>query len=215
MAFRSTRVAAACAWWLAPFVLLAGCGTGLNPVVIREPRPEPVRLAMGVYYHDALRSFRYVRIRDPRGGQADAPFRVGDASVRLFDDALGLLFERVVTVSSMAPGDAIDGGPAAVIEPRIVSATQQTGGGGPNTTSARTTIVYELRLYSTGGQPLATWTVTGPGAATSGTSPVEMATWNVNQRSIELAMRDAAWNFTTGFRDVPDVRRWLEQRGVR
>ena len=28
-------------------------------------------------------------------------------------------------------------------------------------------------------------------------------------------MREAAWNFTRGFRDVPEVRRWLEERGVR
>jgi hypothetical protein len=164
-----------------------------------------------VYYPHELQSFRNIRLRDPSGATTDLKlFLLGEASVKLFGEALALLFARIVRVPSTAPGSAIDGGPVAVIEPRIVSATQQIESGGPATPSARTTLVYELRLYSTDGQPLATWTVTGVGAATSG-----IFTDPPYKPSIELAMRDAAFKLTSGFRDFPGVRRWVEERGVR
>jgi hypothetical protein len=34
------------------------------------------------------------------------------------------------------------------------------------------------------------------------------------KRSFERAMREAAWLFTSGFRDVPEVRSWLDEQGI-
>jgi hypothetical protein len=34
------------------------------------------------------------------------------------------------------------------------------------------------------------------------------------KRNFERAMREAAWMLTSGFRDVPEVRRWLEEQGI-
>ena len=39
-----------------------------------------------------------------------------------------------------------------------------------------------------------------------------MLTRPIERRSIELAMRDAAWKFMRGLRDDPAIRSWLEQR---
>jgi hypothetical protein len=33
-------------------------------------------------------------------------------------------------------------------------------------------------------------------------------------RNFERAMRDAAWKFTSGFRNIPEVRRWLAAQVV-
>jgi len=35
------------------------------------------------------------------------------------------------------------------------------------------------------------------------------------KRNFEHAMREAAWKFTSGFRDIPEVRRWLAEQSVR
>jgi len=202
-------------WLFALVVLAAGCGTVLTPVVIREPRPEPLPLTIGVHYPDEVRSFRKVPVTDARGDSANAKILVGEASVKLIDDALGLLFARVVSVTTVTPVGSAGDGLSAVIEPRILAAALEVGRQGVDDTFARGSITYGFTLYSKTGERLASWTVSGAGLASSSTSLRDAADWNTVRRSLELALRDAAWNFTSGFRDVAEVRRWLDERGVK
>lgn len=59
---------------------------------------------------------------------------------------------------------------------------------------------------------MASWDITG-----RGNEPVAnpLAAVSTIRRNFEHAMREAAWKFTSGFRDVPEVRRWLEEHGVK
>lgn len=199
-------------WLLALVVLAAGCGTVLRPVVVREPRPEPLPLTIGVHYPDEVRSFRKVPVTGARGDSMNTEILVGEASIKLIDDALGLLFARVVSVPTVTSVGSAEDGLSAVIEPRILAATLAVGRQGVDDTFARASITYGFTLYSNAGERLASWTVSGAGLASSSTSLREAADWNIGRRSFELALRDAAWNFTSGFRDVAEVRRWLDER---
>jgi hypothetical protein len=141
---------------------------------------------------------------------------VGQASVKLFDEVLGLLFDQVVSV----PVAASDGGAprdvAAVIEPTIQDVAIQVEHQPDDVFTDRGSITYRLTLFSPVGEQLATWTVTGTGVEQikiGAFGPKRSGTGDQSQ--LELAMRDAAWTLMTGFRDVPEVRRWLDRRNVK
>jgi len=86
---------------LAVAAALAGCVFSVpEPALVREPRPEPVPLRMGVYYPPELRSFTY------RHHLTDTAWILGKPSVRLLGDALSLLFAAVVEVPRPGAGRA-------------------------------------------------------------------------------------------------------------
>ena len=195
---------------LAVAAALAGCVFSVpEPALVREPRPEPVPLRMGVYYPPELRSFTY------RHHLTDTAWILGKPSVRLLGDALSLLFADVVEVPRPGTGPSPGADVAGVIEPRLVSASavywsDEHVKRGERVQPVRVT--YGFTLYTADGARVASWEVTGRGE-----EPVVNPLGGVQtlKRNFEHAMREAAWNFTRGFRDVPEVRRWLEERGVR
>jgi hypothetical protein len=152
-----------------------------------------------------------------------APFALGEPSVRLLQGALALLFAEVVEVSRPEGTLAQRNDLAGVIELRIESASYQiprvvgappSPQDAPAGVLATAQITYGLALYSRGGNRVGSWTVTGRGHTLppDGVFWVASATESV-KRSFERAMREAAWMVTSGFRDVPEVRRWLLEQG--
>lgn len=202
-------------------VLLAGCAPiVVTPVVIREPRPEPVPLTIGVYYPEEIRSWRRVAVKQYLNrAEGSHDILVGEASVKLLDEALGLLFTRVVVLPTRTPVGSDEATLAAVIEPRIVAVFTEESVQPENRLTVRAAISYEFTLYSNSGDRVATWTVPGSSLSSLQIGAVSIVQlpemMSIVQRTLELALRDAAWNFTSGFRDVPDVRRWLDERGVK
>jgi hypothetical protein len=188
---------------------LTGCVFSVpEPTLIREPRPEPVPLRIGVYYPPELRSFTY------RHHLTDTAWILGKPSVRLLSDAVSLLFADVVEVPRPGAGTSPVADVAGIIEPRLVSASavywsDEHVKRGERVQPVRVT--YGFTLYTPDGRRVASWEVTGRGE-----EPVANPLGGVQtlKRNFEYAMREAAWKFTSEFRDVPDVRRWLDQRGV-
>ncbi len=174
-----------------------------EPVLVREPRPEPVPLHIGVYFPPELRSFTY------RHHIPDTTYVLGDPSVQLLNEALALLFTEVVEVPRPGSAPELRGDLAGIIEPRIISAGYQFG---TQSSPYPTQITYGFTLYSPRGEPVAYWEVTGQGSESLGTP---LATVGIKKRNFEHAMREAAWKFTSGLRDVPEVRQWLAEQGVR
>ena len=208
--------------WLLAFgaaAWVAGCATVVpEPVVIREPRPEPIPLVVGVYYPEEFLGFVHREWRVERKvGALVPPFAVGEASVKLLDEALGLLFTQVVRMPGRPPGVPGASSLAGVIEPRIVGVSYTPPVGAPTKgvltyTGLRATawIAYGFTLYSVNGEQLASWEVRGYG--------VGVDSWHSRRavlRSLEEAMREAAWEFPENFRSVPGVRRWLDANGVK
>jgi hypothetical protein len=204
--------------WLIAFgagALTAGCGAVVpEPTLIREPRPEPVPLVIGLYCSDEFRSFVYRKSSGPRVLTA---FALGEPSVKLVDEALGLLFARVVPVSGLPPKVSSENLVAGVIEPKIVEVSYEvpSGGASVNPVLARARITYAFTLYSREGEQLASWQVSGEGVETSSATIGVFPAHRSVQRSLEQAMREAAWNLDNDFRTVPGVVRWLENHGAK
>jgi len=197
-------------------LLLLGVTTGgcvwsvPEPVLVREPRLEPIALSVAVYYSPEFRHFTY------RHHVTDTAWILGKPSMRLFNEALPLLFTEVVESPQPGSTGSLRSGVAGVIEPTIVSA----GYSYPILDSARRAdrvcfqlhMTYRFTLYSPRGERVASWDISGEDCAPE-QNP--LATLNTRKLSFEQVMREAAWNLISGFRDVPDVRRWLDAQGVR
>ncbi len=176
-------------------------------MLVREPRPEPIPGKIGVLFSDEFRGFLYERRQGPPGEPPrgiGVPLVIGEPSVGLIREALGLLFSNVVEVSSVeAEGDHV-----GVIVPSIFSVDYTV-------LRTRVEVVYRFTLHRPSGEPVASWSITGVGL-----SPrlddfgLALVSDRVRQ-CLALSMRDAAWNFTSGFSEQPAVRRWLEEHGLR
>jgi hypothetical protein len=192
-------------------VISAGCAFSTpEPVLIREPRPEPVPLRIGVYYSPEFRSFTY------RHHFSDTAWILGEPSVKLIREALALLFIEVVEVPRPSSGTDLRGDLAGVIEPRIASAeavylSEEHLKAGVAVQPVHI-ITYGFTLYSPSGKPVTSWDVTGRGTGPVGTNPLPAT--SVPRWNFEYAMREAAWKLTSGFRDIPEVREWLAKQAV-
>lgn len=71
-------------------------------------------------------------------------------------------------------------------------------------------VIYGFTVYSRSGKPVASWEVTGRGNA-----PVDNGAVGMLKRNFERAMAEAARKFVDGFADVPQVRAWLAEQGIR
>src|SRR5687767_8224228 len=128
---------------------LFGCSTITPaPVVIREPAPAPIPLTVAVHYSDAFRSYLH-------SGVVLSSFAIGRASVKLFGEALALLFAKVVT-SDDSRNDVV----AAQIDPTITHVSYCVPcGQSPTATGvlARASVTYTVALRSADGRHLAKW----------------------------------------------------------
>ena len=193
--------------WFALGVLatLAACVWATpEPQLIREPRPDPVPMRIGVHFPPQLRDFTY------RHHFTDTAYVLGEPSVRLLKEALALLFVEVVESPLPSPDSPLRGDLAGVIEPRISSAGFKFPS--PGSPSFPAHVTYGFTLYSSRGEQIASWDVTGQAGEPIANifSPVSAV-----KRNFELAMQEATLKLTSGFRKVPEVRRWLDEQGVR
>jgi hypothetical protein len=195
---------------LALGTLAGGCAWSVpQPVLVREPRPERIALRIGVYYSPEFRSFTY------RHHMTDTAWKLGEPSVRLFGGALALLFTDVVESVRPDSNQGFRPDVAGVIEPTIVSA----GYIFPTMEAARRDgqacfslhVTYHFTLYSPQGEPVTAWDVSGNDCVPVA-KPLKAHT--TLKESFEQVMREDAFTFVSGFRDIPNVRRWLAEQGI-
>jgi hypothetical protein len=70
---------------------------------------------------------------------------------------------------------------------------------------------YRLELVTTGGKPIAEWTMSAYGKTPTAFLQSDQAAVNL---AAVMALRDAGANFATTFTRVPALHEWLLQRGV-
>jgi hypothetical protein len=185
--------------------ILAGCPYATpEPQLMRGPRLDPVPLRIGVYFPPELRDFTY------RHHTTDTAYVLGKPSVRLLKEALTFLFVEVVESPLPGSGSGLPAGLAGVIEPRIISAGFKFPS--PGSPSFPSHVTYGFTLYSSRGEPVKSWEAAGRRREPLGNPLTPVSTV---KRSFALAMQDAVLEFTSGFRDIPEVRRWLDKQGVR
>jgi hypothetical protein len=189
---------------------LAACTRMPEPVLVRDPRPQPVPLRIGVYNSPEFQDFTY------KHHLTDIRWVLGKPSVRLFNEALALLFVEVVEVSAPDSTPNLRSDLAGTIAPRIVSAEAVYRSGEVVNVGTRVLqvqpvrVTYGFTLYSRSGKPEASWEVTGRGR-----EPVDDdGAIKTLKRNFERAIAEGARKLVNEFRDVPEVRQWLANQGV-
>ncbi len=197
--------------WLAGallLALLAGCGPAEVVVKGEFPAPtmEKLPLTIGVWYDPAFANHEFF---DEAKSKKDSSWLVksGEAQVQMWDTLLNGMFARVVPmVGQPGPGQmnpAVD----AVLIPQIAE-LQYAIPAHTNVKVYEIWIRYHLQLVTTGGDPIADWTMPAYGKTPTAFLQTDQAAVNL---AAVMALRDAGANFATSFARVPAVQAWLQQ----
>lgn len=190
-------------------LLVAGCG--VNNVVIEGNFPTPnvsqLPVTVAVYYDDALRNFSYIEYSET--GQEEYNIESGISHIELFNAVLPAMFSNVIVVDNL--DEARERGVDAVFAPAIEEFQLAL----PAKTKLdvyEVWIKYNMRLLSAEGDYIADWVLTSYGKTPTATfRSVEAA---INDAAV-VALRDLASSFSLSFSQVPEVRDWLSNRGIR
>jgi hypothetical protein len=201
----------------------AAVDISLPPAGDRATVVEKIPLAVGVFYSPEFRHYRYTWNRcqelaqrpgrTAQGCDLDLHIDInnlGQASVALVDRALWAMFERVETLDVRLPAPGAAPALAGVVEPEMIDPVY-TLRGGTVRFAYGAVIGYRLVLRSPAGEELARWSVSGEtrqqieGAA--------FVTTGVREAT-HRALRSAEANMLIGFREQPEVKRWLAHHGA-
>lgn len=178
---------------------------GAGPALSIKAPAGRLPAVVGIYYSPEFRVHEEKVWK--KGDRWDFP--LGTSSVRLFDQAIPLVFEKAIPVQGRPPlGAAPDLG--AVIEPRIEAFDFQLPWLKTSTYSAE--ISYRIILYNRAGDSVVSWVVKGAGEK-AGQVGFEFARWP--GEAADLAMRDAVQKFVDGFAEIPEIKAWLQRTAGR
>lgn len=182
----------------------------LNPGPDLSSTGSKILLTVGAYYSPEFQAYE---AEERVGAHGESRFvrPLGQASVPVFDKALSALFENVVRLNDRLPSKQDGSEVALVIEPRI----EEVNFGPPNMgigwgSAVWAEINYGVTIYSAQGTLIGFWKVRGMGE----TRTQAFRELTVLGRATDQAIEDAVTKFVKGFRDVPEVRRWLREFGV-
>ncbi len=189
---------------LAGFLSACSHSIPLDPQIEASSTPPTIDADVGVYFSEDFSTFEH---RGSYGGDAWI-FPLGPASVKLLGSTFDQVFRKTERVMSLPPFDDHRADLAAVIEPRIEEFDFQIPFLKTSTYTAQ--IAYRFILHDAKGTPVASWVVNGEGAR-RGELGFDFSTWP--GLAADAAMKDAASKFTAEILNVPEVRRWLRDRG--
>ena len=180
-------------------ILLSGCATTvpLKPTVDHLPSVSKIPLSVGIYYSPELRSYKY-EVAQPGNSCLGTPVLVGQLSVSLFERLFLMMFHSTVTLESRQTLLSTKANLSLVIEPDIEDIKCDAF---PKSYTVK--ITYHFTLYSPNGELLAHWNVTGWGHPKRGFD---------SRKTAELAMQDAADRIAIQFREIPAVKRLLQEK---
>ncbi|MEQ9462576.1 MAG: hypothetical protein RJQ10_02855 [Haliea sp.] len=195
--------------WLAAtllVLLLAGCGT--KQVLVQSEFPPPVMnklpLTIGVWYDEEFANHEFF---DEAAGRAETSWLVntGQAQVQLWDTLLKGMFRDVVYMNGK-PGP---GQMNPVVDAVLLPAVDELQYAIPAHTNVKVYEIwmrYRLQLVTTGGIPIADWTM--PAYGKTPTAFMQSDEGAVRLAAI-VALRDAGAHFASTFTAIPDVAQWL------
>jgi hypothetical protein len=175
--------------------------------------PESKRLGISVGYFLApeAKSFEH-RTLDFGGNELVLP--IGATSATVFDAMFSKLFakSRALTVRPSETSPALDAD--AVIEPRLEGASIEGPGAVGWAGQWRVALQYLFLFSDNAGHPIAYWHVAGDGQSKGGIDWTGFAGSEHAGEALGNAFRDLQQRFLDGFAKVPEIRSWLEARGV-
>lgn len=197
--------------WLAVILLglLAGCGPA--EVVVKGNFPAPlmqkVPITLGVWYDEDFANHEFFEEAKTKT-ESSWLVRTGEAQVQMWDSLLNGMFQRVLPMNGKPGPGQMNPSVDAVLIPQVEELQYAI----PAHTSVKVYEIwmrYRLQLVTTGGQPIADWTMTAYGKTP--TAFLQSDQEAVNLAAV-MALRDAGANFATHFTRVPAVQEWLQQR---
>jgi len=179
---------------LAVGLLGAACSVErrVEPPPLPAPLVDPIPLTVGVHYTLGFRLARPV--------SANRLWKIGDASVALFDTTLRSIFAEVVPVDPWPSGSG-ELVVEAIIVPKVV---------GIHVDPNQITVEYNVEVFSTQGERITGWQVLGRWRTAVG-APSRIL---LDEANLREAMRAAGAALIVSFYDDPHARSWLEASGV-
>jgi hypothetical protein len=192
------RATAACSLAVGLLLLGAACSAErqAEPPDLPAPLVKRIPLKIGVHYTPGFRQARQTSGR--------RPWKVGDASVALFEATLDNLFAEVVHVDPWPSGDKAPA-LAAVIVPEVLGIDFGAG---------QVSIRYAVELFSTRGERITGWKIEGQWTTPPGPPISLWAAIGAEQANMRHAMRAAGAALVESFYSDPTARAWLEANGV-
>ncbi|MFW2403147.1 MAG: hypothetical protein ACN4GT_00185 [Gammaproteobacteria bacterium] len=186
---------------------LTGCS---QEVVVQTTFPDPlveeIELDAGVYFAEELKNYDYT---EDLPGDVSWSFTLGEANVKMFNRALGALFQELVPVDQPggvgAPFDRVDLVVAPKLEAFEFSLPRQS-----RSDQYAVWIKYTIAIHEPDGTLFTEWPVSAYGQADSrlfrGSGAMEAA--------VVRAMRDAIANIVIGLPEEPNVKAALSPDDV-
>lgn len=196
---------------------LAACGPNefrydIDASLDQRPVVEQLPIKIGVYYSPEFSTYEQ-RTRAPGHVEFYFIYQLGDASVALFDQALDGLFQEVVHIKTWPLPVADSVGFSAVIIPKVETVSVRSQPSMSVLGPFPVRISYRVSLHSPTGDEIANWVVSGSTAYE--VSPgFDFGAQAKKKLAIRSALRDAGAKFVIGFRNQPDVKRWLHRQGI-
>ena len=186
-------------------LLLGACASDRVQLSTKLPRPliDRIDLPVGVYFDEAFSNFQTEEELPNIGKVA---LSAGSINEELFAAVLPGMFSDVRRVSAPTGSQNV----RAVFVPRMLelqfSLPQQTRNG-----NYEVWVKYQIRLQGTDGKLIAEWPITAYGKSPEDWNPLGARERGL-QAAANVALRDAAAALILSLRDVPEVRRWLEDQ---
>ncbi len=198
----------------------SACTIPIKPALEGPPVVEPLELTMGKCFSPAISNYEY---RSDDEKKLLYIFPLGPPSIAMFDRVFTGMFVKTVPVEHCPPATDQGLDVDAVIDTQIERFWwYMTPVANSQFTSRRfkVRITYRFILYSPEGETIDSWTVVGSGLSIQeyipGTSKVIVFLPEPKHLSaaVKLAMRDAAADFITEFRDQLKIREWIQKWDV-
>ena len=197
--------------WLAAALLL-GLLTGCGPakVVVEGEFPQPTMmklpLTLGVWYDQDFSNHEFF---DEAKSKTESSWLVTtrQAQVEMWDSMLNGMFAQVVPLIGEPGSGQMNPTVDAVLIPQVAE-LQYAIPAHTNVKVYEIWIRYRFQLVTTGGNPIAEWTM--PAYGKTPTAFLQSDQEAVNLAAV-MALRDAGANFANSFARVPAVQAWLQQ----
>jgi len=192
-------------------LLLSACGPATVTVEGRFPPPlvSPLPLTLGIWYEEAFVGHEFFD-QSTNKAESDWLVQTGAAQVKMWDTLLAGMFENVVYMK----GEPGPGQMNQVVDGVLIPHVDELQYAIPSHTNVKVYEIwmrYRFQLVTTGGDPIAEWTMTSYGKTP--TAFLRSDEEAVNLAAV-MALRDAGAHFLTTFEEVPEVQQWLQQRNV-
>lgn len=188
--------------------LLAACGPAKVVVEGQFPPPlmEPLPLTIGLWYDEEFATHEFF---DEAKSRTESSWivKTGEAQVQMWDTLLNGMFQNTVVMKGQPGAGQMNQSVDAVLIPHV-DELQYAIPAHTNVKVYEIWMRYRFELVTSGGDPIAEWTMTSYGKTP--TAFLRSDTQAVNLAAV-MALRDAGANFATNFTRVPAVQEWLRE----